>query len=81
MSTSISMKDITTTTTSTITTTTTARTTASRAKTQEKQNLHIYHAENACLRCGRKGHFSSACYVKKNKYGEAIESDSEYNSE
>lgn len=48
---------------------------------QEKKHLHVYHVKDACLRCGRQGHFSSACYAKKNKYGESIESDSEYNSE
>jgi hypothetical protein len=48
---------------------------------QEKKHIHIYHVKDTCLRCGRDGHFSSACYAKKNKYGETIESDSEYNSE
>ena len=78
MSTSNSMKDISGALTPTQITKTKTKT---QKKAPQEKNLHIYHVNNACLRCGRQGHFSSACYVKKNKYGERIESDSEYNSE
>jgi hypothetical protein len=34
-----------------------------------------------CYRCGRRGHFSSTCRVKKHIKGHDIESDTEYDSD
>ena len=47
------------------------------------------HAEGACLRCGRKGHFTAVCYagthvdgrtLKRGRVASASESESEYES-
>lgn len=36
------------------------------------------HANNACLRCGRKGHFASKCFARSDVYGNSLsDSDSE----
>jgi hypothetical protein len=33
----------------------------------------LYHAKNACLRCGRPGHWATACFAVRDVGGNAIE--------
>jgi hypothetical protein len=36
----------------------------------------LRHNDNACLRCGRTGHFASRCYARTNASGAAIDDTS-----
>lgn len=51
-----------------------------KIEVKKKEKPPVYPTQ-PCKRCGRTGHFSFVCYVKRDVQGKPLESDSEYDSD